>query len=247
MLTPQDIQDIKFDRSMKGYDKEQVEDFLDTVQSDYTVLYKENATLKGKMRVLVDKIEEYRQVDEQMRKAFFNAQVTAQETVAKAQAEAEAILRNARSQADERVNDLRAQIVMEEQRLELAKAECRKYAAMMKAMLEDNIRILGENMDRVDALMELSAMEVAEASGTAMPAAEPQPAEAPKADEAQPAAEAEEVDPEIKKLMEDTFDIEKEMAKAAAAAPTRERELFEDSTRFKLTDLRFGKDYKEEE
>ena len=80
MLTPQDIQDVKFDRSMKGYDKEQVEEFLDTVQSDYTVLYKENATLKGKMRVLVDKIEEYRAVDEQMRKAFYSAQVTAQET-----------------------------------------------------------------------------------------------------------------------------------------------------------------------
>lgn len=246
MLTPQDIQDIKFDRSMKGYDKEQVEDFLDTVQSDYTVLYKENATLKGKMRVLVDKIEEYRQVDEQMRKAFFNAQVTAQETISKAQAEAELILRNARSQADERVNDLRAQIVMEEQRLEMAKAECRKYAAMMKAMLEDNIRVIGENMDRVDALMELSAMEIAEASGTPAPAVEVQPAEMPKAEEVQPAAETEEVDPEIKKLMEDTFDIEKEMAKAAAA-PARERELFEDSTRFKLTDLRFGKDYKEEE
>ncbi|MBQ1250712.1 MAG: DivIVA domain-containing protein, partial [Clostridia bacterium] len=140
MLTPQDIQDVKFDRSMKGYDKEQVEEFLDTVQSDYTVLYKENATLKGKMRVLVDKIEEYRAVDEQMRKAFYNAQVTAQETIAKAQAEAEQILRNARTQADDRVNDLKAQIVLEEQRLEMAKAECRKYAAMMKAMLEDNIR-----------------------------------------------------------------------------------------------------------
>ena len=133
MLTPQDIQDVKFDRSMKGYDKEQVEEFLDTVQSDYTVLYKENATLKGKMRVLVDKIEEYRAVDEQMRKAFYNAQVTAQETIAKAQAEAEQILRNARTQADDRVNDLKAQIIMEEQRLELAKAECRKYAAMMKS------------------------------------------------------------------------------------------------------------------
>jgi len=246
LLTPQDIQDIKFDRSMKGYDKEQVEDFLDTVQSDYTVLYKENATLKGKMRVLVDKIEEYRQVDEQMRKAFFNAQITAQETISKAQAEAEVILRNARSQADDRVVELRAQIAVEEQRLELAKAECRKYAAMMKSMLEDNIRVIGENMDRVDVLLEMSAAEVATASGAPAPAAEPQPA----VEETKPAEKAEEpqeeVDPDIKKLMEDTFDLEKEIAKAAAA-PARSREEFEDSTRFKLTDLRFGKDYKEEE
>ena len=245
MLTPQDIQDVKFDRSMKGYDKEQVEEFLDTVQSDYTVLYKENATLKGKMRVLVDKIEEYRAVDEQMRKAFYSAQVTAQETIAKAQAEAEQILRNARTQADDRVNDLKAQIALEEQRLELAKAECRKYAAMMKAMLEDNIRILGENIDRVDALMELSVLEVTGESAAPAPAVEAAPAEAPKV-EAAPAEPKDELDGDTKRLMEDTFDLEKELAKAAAA-PARERTSLEDSTRFKLTDLRFGKDYKEEE
>lgn len=246
MLTPQDIQDVKFDRSMKGYDKEQVEDFLDTVQSDYTVLYKENATLKGKMRVLVDKIEEYRQVDEQMRKAFFTAQVTAQETIAKAQAEAEIILRNARSQADDRVNDLKAQIVAEEQRLELAKAECRKYAAMMKAMLEDNIRVIGENMDRVDALMELSALEVAGEADAPAVEAEPQPAAEEPAAEETPADNqpTQELDADIKKLMEDTFDMEKELAKAPAS---RSYDDLEDSTRFKLTDLRFGKDYKEEE
>lgn len=245
MLTPQDIQDVKFDRSMKGYDKEQVEDFLDTVQSDYTVLYKENATLKGKMRVLVDKIEEYRQVDEQMRKAFFNAQVTAQETIAKAQAEAEIILRNARTQADDHVNDLKAQIILEEQRLELAKAECRKYAAMMKSMLEDNIRILGENMDRVDVLMEMSGMDLAAEAGIALSAAEPQPAEEVREDAPAAAEDKEEVDEEIKRLMADTFDIEKEMAKAAASL-NMDRDEMEDSTRFKLSDLRFGKDYKEE-
>ncbi|MBR4875763.1 MAG: DivIVA domain-containing protein [Clostridia bacterium] len=245
MLTPQDIQDVKFDRSMKGYDKEQVEEFLDTVQSDYTVLYKENATLKGKMRVLVDKIEEYRAVDEQMRKAFFNAQVTAQETVAKAQAEAEQILRTARSQADDRVNDLKAQILMEEKRLEMAKAECRKYAAMMKAMLEDNIRIIGENIDRVDALMELSVLEVAGEGHTAAPAAQVEPVVEPMAEET-PAEPKDELDGDTKRLMEDTFDLEKELAKAAAA-PARERLVIEDSTRFKLTDLRFGKDYKDEE
>ena len=114
MLTPQEIQEVKFVRSVKGYDKEQVEDFLDTVYSDYAALYKENATLKGKMRVLVDKIDEYRSVDEQMRKTFYAAQQTAQETIDKARAEADLILKNARSQAEDRVNDIRDQVDAEE-------------------------------------------------------------------------------------------------------------------------------------
>lgn len=151
MLTPQDIQDVKFVRSMKGYDKDQVEDFLDTVHSDYSALYKENATLKGKMRVLVDKIEEYRSVDEQMRKAFYSAQVTAQETVAKAQAEADMILRNARQNAEGRVNDIRCQIEAEEARLEQIKAESRRYAEMMKGLLTQNIGFIDTLMEKTRA------------------------------------------------------------------------------------------------
>ena len=64
MLTPQEIQDKKFEKArFGGYDMTQIDDFLDIVLADYTALYKENAVLKGKMRVLVDKIEEYRSVD----------------------------------------------------------------------------------------------------------------------------------------------------------------------------------------
>ena len=61
MLTPQEIQDQKFEKAVfGGYDMGQIDKFLDAVLSDYTSLYKENAALKAKMRVLVDKIEEYR-------------------------------------------------------------------------------------------------------------------------------------------------------------------------------------------
>ena len=64
MLTPQEIQEQKFEKAVfGGYDMEQIDKFLDVVLTDYSSLYKENAALKAKMRVLVDKIEEYRTVD----------------------------------------------------------------------------------------------------------------------------------------------------------------------------------------
>ena len=68
MLTPQEIQNKKFEKAVfGGYDMSQIDDFLDEVLADYSDLYKENAALKAKMRVLVEKIDEYRAVDEQMR------------------------------------------------------------------------------------------------------------------------------------------------------------------------------------
>ena len=109
MLTPQEIQDQKFEKAVfGGYDMGQIDKFLDAVLSDYTSLYKENAALKAKMRVLVDKIEEYRAVDEELRKTLYNAQIAAKDTVSRAQAEAERILREAQEKAAKMVADAEA-------------------------------------------------------------------------------------------------------------------------------------------
>ena len=143
MLTPQEIQDKKFEKArFGGYDMTQIDDFLDLVLADYTALYKENATLKGKMRVLVDKIEEYRAVDEQMRKALYTAQVSAREIVAKAQSESDAILKNANATAQSQIGDLRGQVELEEKRLAAAKEACSDYARRISAMLSKNIEVI---------------------------------------------------------------------------------------------------------
>ena len=64
MLTPQEIQEQKFEKAVfGGYDMGQIDKFLDTVLSDYASLYKENAALKAKMskkqrfRNLMDKVK----------------------------------------------------------------------------------------------------------------------------------------------------------------------------------------------
>ena len=74
MLTPQNIQEQEFNKAVfGGYDMGAVDDFLETVSADYTALYKENAVLKGKLKVLVDKVEEYRSTEDSMRMALLTA------------------------------------------------------------------------------------------------------------------------------------------------------------------------------
>ena len=69
MLTPQEVSEHAFAKaSFGGYNMAMVDEFLDVLTADYTTLYKENATLKAKMKVLVDKVEEYRSTEEAMRK-----------------------------------------------------------------------------------------------------------------------------------------------------------------------------------
>ena len=143
MLTPQEIQNKKFEKAVfGGYDMSQIDDFLDEVLADYSDLYKENAALKAKMRVLVEKIDEYRAVDEQMRKALYTAQVSAEKTLEEARAEAEAIIANARAEADRRCGDIEIRIVQEQQRLGQMQTETASYAEKIKQLLARNIEVL---------------------------------------------------------------------------------------------------------
>ena len=87
MFTPQQLDEIAFDRvPFKGYDIDSVDEVLGALIEDYTTLYKENALLKSKMRVLVGKLEEYRKSEASMKDAVINAQKTCDKMVAEAEA-----------------------------------------------------------------------------------------------------------------------------------------------------------------
>ena len=87
MMTPQEVSEHAFAKaSFGGYNMAMVDEFLDLLTADYTSLYKENAVLKSKMKVLVEKVEEYRSTEDAMRKALLTAQRMADEMVAEATA-----------------------------------------------------------------------------------------------------------------------------------------------------------------
>lgn len=75
MLTPQEAESHVFPKaSFGGYNMLQVDAFLDSLIEDYRTLYQENASLKSKMKVLVEKVEEYRATEDAMRMTLHSAQ-----------------------------------------------------------------------------------------------------------------------------------------------------------------------------
>lgn len=269
MLTPQEIQEKKFEKALfGGYDMAQIDDFLDVVLSDYTSLYKENATLKGKMRVLVDKIEEYRAVDEQMRKALYAAQISSREIVTKAQAEADEIRAQARREADAQVGDLGRLVATEEQRLEKAKQEMSGYAERIRTLMSGSLAMLEQIIQAPRAAAgKETPIETKQAdrafkiefpeSVTAL-ADEPATGDTQELPGGPSSPLMAEQFPEVK-LPEDMetkyFEIDLSGAYAAPGSDSGEEEsdtakIYGDSPftpkpRFDFTNLKFGKDYKD--
>ena len=146
MFTPQQIDQISFSKSkFGGYNMQQVDEFLEPLTEDYVTLYKENALLKSKMRVLVGKLEEYRKNEVSMKEAVVNAQKTCDKMVAEAEAKCTKMLQGASEMATVNTQSSEAQIAAENARVE----EARKAAAAKITELQEQLRSCIQALDRI--------------------------------------------------------------------------------------------------
>ena len=80
MLTPIDIQNREIKSKMGGYDKKDVDDFLEEIRGSYEELYKENQSLKEKISSLSEGIQYYKKMESTLQKALVLAEKTSTET-----------------------------------------------------------------------------------------------------------------------------------------------------------------------
>lgn len=137
MLTPQEVSERVFAKAtFGGYNMAMVDEFLDVLTADYSTLYNENAVLKGKMKVLVDRVEEYQTTEEAMRKALMAAQRMADDLIKEAEQKKATIIRQAEDELSDKASQLRRQVQEEERRLEAAKKATADYVGQVKRMQE---------------------------------------------------------------------------------------------------------------
>ena len=218
MFTPQQIDQIAFSKAtFGGYNMQQVDEFLEPLTEDYVTLYKENALLKSKMRVLVSKLEEYRKNEASMKDALINAQKTCDKMVAEAEAKCAKMLQGASTQAAVQAAPVQvsdAQLAAENARLE----EARKVATAKINELQDQLRSCIQALDRIK-----------ENNAPAAPAAAVAPA-------AEQTDVADEIAQNIEAMIGTTVDT------APKAAP---KHPINDSTtsKFATLNLQFGRNY----
>ena len=130
MITAQDIREKTFEKSrMNGYDMASVDDFLEELAEDISSAQKENAVLKSKMKVLVDKIEEYRANEEALNMAILSAQKLAVQIESEARQRAAAMIEDAERQVKAKVGSIEEHTAAEERKLTLAQNATKSFLA----------------------------------------------------------------------------------------------------------------------
>ncbi len=206
MITPQELQEKTFTKAVfGGYDMASVDDYLEEVSADLAALGKENAILKSKIKVLVEKVEEYRSTEDAMRMALLTAQKTRDEIIADANSKKEKINAEAEALAKEKIEQVRKEIRLEEEHLAAAKAETAKFVASARLLCEGQVNFL-------DKLDELELPDIHELRRPA-----PQPAAAHPVQAPAPAAEAPE--PQVNPIDDAAASIAENMRRMEADMP----------------------------
>ena len=155
MITPQDIREKTFEKAVfGGYDMASVDSFLEELASDLALLQKENGVLKAKMKVLVDKVDEYRGNEDALRSAVLSAQKMGIQIEREAREKAEGILESARAEAEQLTADAGAKVEAERVRLERTKSESVRFLDSMDLLCRRQLEFLQkvESMDFVKAI-----------------------------------------------------------------------------------------------
>ena len=234
MFTPQEIQEKTFVKAVfGGYDMGSVDDFLEPLTEDYITLYKENTVLKSKMKILVEKLEEYRSQEESMKKALVAAQKTSDQMIAEAEKKCAQLTSQTENALRSKATETQQQIAAEEERIERAKQAALNFIEVIEKDVGRHLDLLNNlklmNLGGQSQKAKVYDYEKEAAKPAPSPASVPAAAEEPACTDAQTIAA--EIEHNLEKVIgpEDDGDLDRTRVAPSHGA--------------KFQDLQFGKNY----
>ena len=148
-MTPQDIREKTFEKAVfGGYDMGGVDDFMEEAAAELDAAHKEIYVLKSKIKVLVDKIEEYRASEDAMRLTLLSAQKLGTQIESEARARAEKTIADADAIAARALEKLKSEVAREEAKLMEAKTATARF-------FEDARNLCNRQLDYLDRIPDM--------------------------------------------------------------------------------------------
>jgi cell division initiation protein len=144
-LTPLDIHNKEFGRSFRGYDEDQVNEFLDQVIKDYEALIRENKELQNQVTTLQERLDHFSNIEETLSKTIIVAQEAADEVKNNAKKEAQLILKEAEKNADRIINESLTRSRRIALEIEELKKQASVYRTRFRTLVEAQLELLSKD------------------------------------------------------------------------------------------------------
>ncbi len=144
MLTPLDIENREFKKTLNGYNRDDVEDFMSAILLDYEKLYKDNIAYKEKIEKLSESVEEYKSKESTLHSALMTAQQMADTIKASATEQGDMIVREAKAKANQIIRDANDEIKKLESHYRELTQQIESYKMRVGAIIKSQLDILGD-------------------------------------------------------------------------------------------------------
>lgn len=151
-LTPLDIHNKEFTKGFRGYDEDEVNEFLDQVIKDYELIIREKKELEEKLNDVNARLGHFSNIEDTLNKSIVIAQEAGEEVKRNAQKEAKLIIREAEKNADRIVNESLSKARKIALEIEDLKKQSKVFKTRFKMLIEAQLDLL--NNDDWDHLLE---------------------------------------------------------------------------------------------
>lgn len=141
-LTPLDIHNKEFKRSFRGYEEDEVNEFLDQVIKDYEALIRENKELQNQVQATQERLDHFSNIEETLSKTIIVAQEAADEVKGNSKKEAQLIIREAEKNADRIINEALVKSGKIALEIEELKKQAAIYRTRFRTLLEAQLELL---------------------------------------------------------------------------------------------------------
>lgn len=141
-LTPLDIHNKEFKRSMRGYNEDEVNDFLDRIIKDYEAMIRQNKELEEKNAQMEEQVRNFRTMEDSLGKSIMLAQETAEELKTNARKEAQLVIREAEKNADRIVQDALNKARQTALELDEVRRQAAVFRARFRSLLQAQMEML---------------------------------------------------------------------------------------------------------
>ena len=170
-LTPLDIHNKEFHVKLRGYDQDEVNDFLDQVIKDYEQALKENERLTDSLKQNQEKLKYFNDLKDSLNQSIIVAQEAADKVKANSQREAEIINREAQKQgqdiidqANEKARHILDEASKKDKKLAVDTDDLRNQARIfrqkLQVMMESQLEVVkGSEWDEICKQSDTSSFE----------------------------------------------------------------------------------------
>ncbi|WP_010631018.1 DivIVA domain-containing protein [Sporolactobacillus vineae] len=141
-LTPLDIHNKEFSRGFRGYDEDEVNDFLDQIIKDYETVIREKKDLEQEVKSAKEKLSHFSDIETTLNKSILVAQQTAEEVKNNANKESKLIVMEAKKNADRIINEALEKSRKVTINIEELKKEANVYRTRFQMLIEAQLELL---------------------------------------------------------------------------------------------------------